>query len=291
LSTSTGTLLGILNDYHAIYDIKLARNASGFVQLGVFSQNGTLLQVGGGFDTRELRVRPLSLGSDVIVTAFVAGILALFVPLMTVLAAYSTYAKDRVTGVLESILSRPITRRGLSLTRYTSVFLAMSAAIIIALAVIDTIAGTFLGSFLSTSFVLATIGSLIVEAAAFIGIVFIFSHLLKSTGAVIGLSITLWAVFDFFWSLLIFIISSALGFTVGSEGFTRISILSDFLNPAQFYSLVGTYFANSTIGGIGGGVSIQPSAYGVTAITISAAAVLWIALPLGLFLWLAVKRD
>jgi ABC-2 type transport system permease protein len=291
LNISKGILLGPLNNYHAIYDIKLAPNASGFVQLGIASKNGTFLQVGGGFDTSELKVRPPNIGSDVIVTAFVAGILALFIPLMTVLAAYSTYAKDRVTGVLESILSRPITRRGLALTRYTSVLLAMSAAIIIALAVIDIIAGTLLGSFLSTGFLVATVGSLIVEAAAFIGIVFIVSHLLKSTGAVVGLSITLWAVFDFFWSLLIFIIAYAIGFGVGSEGFTKISIISDFVNPAQFYSLVGTYFSNSTVGGFGSGVTIEPSAYGVTVLTVSAAGVLWVLVPLALFVWLAVKRD
>jgi ABC-type transport system involved in multi-copper enzyme maturation permease subunit len=224
-------------------------------------------------------------------TAFTASILALVVPLMAILVAYNSYGKDRANGVLESVLARPVTRRGLGLSRYLSMVISISVAITITMGVMEVISQVLLGKILSPTFALTTVGALDVEAAAFIGITMLISQALKSTGGVIGIGIGLWVVLDFFWGLLIFLGAYLLGVQVGSGNYLGLTIDSSFLNPAQFYSLVGQYLSGATITTSGTSTPISPATYGLTPFTLVAAAAFWVLVPLGSFLYLAVRRD
>jgi len=80
-----------------------------------------------------------------------------------------------------------------------------------------------------------------------------------------------------------------LGGTPGSAVSIRATIGSDFFNPAQFLTLVYIYLTNQFTGFAF--VPIIPSAYGITIATLVGAGVLWIAIPLAIYLYLATKRD
>jgi len=210
---------------------------------------------------------------------------------MAVLTSYNAYAKDKITGVLESVLSKPISRKGLSTSRYLSTSLALSAAVavtVILVVVFDqllvgSVAG--LGEFAGYTFL-----SLAVEAAAFVGIVMLLSHLLRSSGALIGIAITLWLLLDLFWGIVIFGISSALGYDSNSVGNLAVTIQSSFFNPAQFYFLTGSYLSRSiNIGGIV--TSVIPEAYGLTSFTLVLTGLFWVIVPFAIFLRLANNRD
>lgn len=224
-------------------------------------------------------------------TGFTAGILALVVPLMAILVAYNSYGKDRATGVLESVLARPVTRRGLGLSRYLSIVISLAVAVTITMGVMEVISQVLLGKILSPTFALSTVGALVVEAAAFVGITMLISQALKSAGGIIGLGIGLWVVLDFFWGILIFLGAYLLGVQVGSGNYLGLTIDSGFLNPAQFYGLVGQYLGGTTISSFGGGTPISPATYGLTPLTLVAAAAFWVLVPLASFLYLAVRRD
>ncbi|MGI0081067.1 MAG: ABC transporter permease subunit, partial [Nitrososphaerales archaeon] len=222
-----------------------------------------------------------------LVSLFFAGIFGFFIPLVAIIGTYNSYGKDRVNGVLESVLSRPVTRRGLSISRYLSTFAGMAVAIIIAIGVVDGLAYYFAHSFVDSTILLASTGAFLVDLAAFVGIMMLLSHLLKSSGALIGIGIGLFILMDFFWSLIIFGLTAALQIAPGTPGYNQVTISMQFANPAEFVSLVLTYLTGSS-SGFG---FITPSQYGITIPSLVAAGVLWIAIPFAIYLYLATKRD
>jgi ABC-2 type transport system permease protein len=214
------------------------------------------------------------------------------VPLMAVLVAYGSYGKDKATGVLESVLTRPVTRRGLALSRYVSILLSISVALVATMAVMEAISKAMLGSILSPAFAAYTVGSLIVEAAAFIGIVMLLSHVLKSSGSIVGLGVGLWILLDFFWGLLILIAALALGVQIGSGNYLGLTVRSAFFNPAQFYVLVGDFLNGLSISSsFGTQIPISPATYGLTPYSIALTGLFWVLVPAGIFLYSSSRRD
>ncbi|MGI0085441.1 MAG: ABC transporter permease, partial [Nitrososphaerales archaeon] len=171
-----------------------------------------------------------------LVSLFFAEIFAIFIPLVAIVGSYNSYGKDRVTGVLESVLSRPVTRRGLSISRYLSTFLGMAVAIAIAIGVVDGIVYYYGHTFVDSTVLLASTGAFLVDLAAFVGIMMFLSHLVKSSGALIGIGIGLFILMDFFWSLIVLGITQALQIGIGTPGYNQITISMHFVNPAQYIS-------------------------------------------------------
>ncbi len=261
--------------------------AQGSIMVGLFNQTGAPL-VEQLIPLFELRppAQPRATNVPFIASFFFSTILSFFVPLMVIIGSYSTYGKDRITGVLESILARPITRMGLALSRFLTTIISFSAAVIACVGVVDLLLFHYTGGALSSDYALAVMAGLVVETVAFTGLIFLLSHLVKSTGLLLGLSIVIFLILDFFWSIIIFAITFALGGTLGSEVAIRATINSYYANPAQFLSLINTFFFQSF-----SGVSIQTSNYGVTVPALIADGVLWATVPFALFLYLAIKRD
>ena len=281
------TSLGNLNGYLEIFDpaIPTGLNETAQVWFELFAQNK--IEVSStSFSAFELRQTRQPIMSTGIASFFFSGVLGFFIPLMTIIGSYSSYGKDRLTGVLESILARPVTKRGLAMSRYLSTVLSFTLASAAAVGVVDLLLNSFGGSFLDQSYVLAIIAGLTVEVAAFTGLIFLLSHLLKSTGALLGISIVLFLVLDFFWSLVIFLLTLALGGTSGSAVALEATFASYYANPAQFLSLINVYVLQSS-----SGVLLQPSSYGVTLAAVVLDGILWAVVPFLAFLYLAVKRD
>ena len=227
-----------------------------------------------------------------IFTSFTAAILAVVVPLMAILIAYNSYGKDRATGVLESVLARPVTRRNLGLSRYVSFVIAVSVALVVTMAVMEGISQFLLGKVLPATFAAYTIGSLIVEAAAFLGIVMLLSQVVRSQGNMILASVGLWVLLDFFWSVLVLAASALLAVQIGSGNYLALTIQSSFFNPAQFYSLVGEYLNGISISnGFGGSTPISPATYGLTPVALALTGAFWVRAPLFGFVYLVVRRD
>jgi ABC-2 type transport system permease protein len=281
------TRLGNLNNYLQFFDpsIPTGLNETAQVWFEVFAQNGTQVGVANfqAFDLRQPRQPIMSAG---IASFFFSGVLGFFIPLMTIIGSYSSYGKDRLTGVLESVLARPVTKRGLAMSRFLSTVLSFTLASAAAVGVVDLLLNSVGGSFLDQSYVLAIIAGLAVEVAAFTGLIFLLSHLLKSTGALLGISIVLFLVLDFFWSLIIFLLTLLLGGTSGSAVALQATFLSYYANPAQFLSLINVYVLQSS-----SGILLQSSSYGVTLPAVILDGILWAVVPFLAFLYLAVKRD
>jgi ABC-2 type transport system permease protein len=279
--------IGNLNSYLQIFDpsIPTGLNATADVWFELFDPNG--IAVGSNdFSAFELRQPRQPIVSTSIASFFFSGVLGFFIPLMTIIGSYSSYGKDRLTGVLESVLARPVTKRGLAMSRFLSTVLSFTLASAAAVGVVDLLLNSAGGSFLDQSYVLAIIAGLAVEVAAFTGLIFLLSHLLKSTGALLGISIVLFLVLDFFWSLIIFVLTLLLGGTSGSAVALQATFLSYYANPAQFLALINVYILETSSGFL-----LTPSNYGVTLPAIILDGILWAVLPFLAFLYLAIKRD
>ena len=280
-------LLGNLTDYRQVFDPAIPNGLSETtrVYFELFAPNGTAVSGRQMFitDLRHQQFRPQATN---VASFFFSTILSFFMPLAAILGAYSSYGKDRLTGVLESILARPISRQGLAISRFLSTLTALAVAAIASVGIVDLVLNQVLGSALPQDYALAIISGLVVEVAAFTGLIFLLSHLVKSTGVLLGISIVLFVVLYFFWGLIVFLLTLLLGGTSGSAVAAEATLVSYYANPAQFLQLINVYVFQSS-----SGISLQSSNYGVTLQAIVLDGLLWAILPFLAFLYLAVKRD
>ncbi len=288
LNQSQMTFLGNLTGYHQIFDppIPSGLNETAQVFFELFKPNNSTALFTSEFSALELRQPQTRINGTNVATFFFSTILSFFMPLVAIIGSYTSYGKDRLTGVLESVLARPVSRRGLAISRFLSTMAAISIAAVASVGVVDLILNSVTGTFLPRDFALAIIAALLVEVAAFTGLVFLFSHIVKSTGALLGIMIGLFVVLDFFWGLIIFLVTSLMGGTLGSEVSIQATILSYFANPAQFITLVNAYVFQSN-----SGIPIQTSNFGLTLPALVLDGVLWAVVPFAIFLYLAIKRD
>jgi ABC-type transport system involved in multi-copper enzyme maturation permease subunit len=293
LGKSNMTLLGSMTTYNQIFtppqlEPNLGNNSE--IALGLFYPNGTAVTSTQYYSVDQLYPTPQKITleqSNQAVITFLTEIFGAFIPLIVIIGSYNSYGKDRISGVLESVLAQPISRRGLSISRFTSSFAGMAIAISISMGVVEAIVYYYTRSTFNSTILLASMGAYFVELGAFIGLMMLLSRVIKSSGLLIGIGIVwLFLVFDLFWNMLIQAAAAITGAGNGT-GYFAYAIASDFLNPAQFVQLVVAYLTSySNWFGF-----ISPAQYGITIPSLVVTGILWVALPLAGFLYLATKRD
>ena len=218
-----------------------------------------------------------------------SAILTFFVPLMAILVGYLTYGRDRASGVLESVIVRPVTKIGAMSSRYIATMSAILLSIAISIFVVDLFMNYYFDAFVSIGIVLNVIWGLAVEAAAFLGIMYILSHVLKGQGGILGIGIALFLVLVLFWSLLIMplILIEVFHYVIGSPAYTHAQTVMFYINPGSYMSLMETISLNELSSSLGQSVST----YGITAVNVVVAGILWIVVPLGIAIYLARSRD
>lgn len=195
--------------------------------------------------------------------------LGFFVPVAGTLVAYGAYGRERLSGVLESILTRPVSRRALAISRYVSVTLTLAVASVVVVEAIAILSGIIIGFSFGVAAQFGLILGTFIEAMAYAGIVFVLSRLLKSTSLVLGLAAGLYLLTNFIPFLM----------TVGGSLPSWLS----YVLPGRYVAMCLQYFLNFSLSGA--------AIAGVTAFTIAGEAFLWLALPFAAFFYLSVKRD
>lgn len=225
------------------------------------------------------------------------GMMGFFVPLMASLAGYFTYGKDRTAGVVESVLVRPVSRKGLIISRYTanvaSVFIATAAS----LGISSLLFYHFSGVYLPEYTMLMALWVLLVEIGAFTGLIYLASGYIKSQGALLGLTIALFFVFDFFWSTSFLpapiipsaILAFVLKLNAGQVTFLRDLIILLYASPAGYTTL-----ASILVNGSLPSLFIQFtsfSAIGLSNTDLLITGSFWIAVPFILALLRFIRKD
>ena len=161
------TFLGDASGYVTIFKLPQVPTSYNTVTVAAFDPNGSLVSASSSTSSGGSYAPPTP---KALFTSLASSILSLVVPLMAILVAYNSYGKDRANGVLDSVLTRPVTRRGLSLMRYAAIVLSIVLAVAVAVGVMAVIAQALLGATIPLDYAFYSVLGLAVEAAAFTGI-------------------------------------------------------------------------------------------------------------------------
>ena len=235
--------------------------------------------------------------SDNGIFTIVDAIFGVLIPILAVFMGYLTYGKDRTSGVLESVVTRPVTKGQLVLTRFIASVIAILIALVIATFIIDVGQYTYSYKFIPASMIEALIWTYIVEGAGFLGLVYLFSHLLKSQSAVLGVSIGIYLIFALLWDLvetivLVEVFHASLGSLSSLQGLVNFN----FASPSGYARNVVMYItSSSTISGISVAGSfnnsINPASYGITLVSLGVIGFAWMVVPVILTYMLAKRFD
>ncbi|HVP23446.1 MAG TPA: ABC transporter permease subunit [Conexivisphaerales archaeon] len=287
--TTGMTRLGTLADYVGIFPVDVPGNISEATTLlvDVTDPSGAVIS-SSYIPAYELATASSSVNPTSMLYTYVTTVPNMFIPLLAIIAAYSSFGRDRVSGVIESVLVRPVSRRGLTLSRYLSTVAALSLAISLMFALLFFMTGLYSPVALDVASLVLITATQLVVGAAFVGLIFVLSYFLKSTSALVGVGIGIFVVFGFFWNVLVYSVASSLGATPGSAVYLQSTIAADFFNPAQLAFLLNLYLSNGASYGL---TLIQPGLYRLTPLTLALDAMAWVAVPLMAIYYVSARRD
>jgi ABC-2 type transport system permease protein len=261
-------------------------------QEGIYSASSSQMVIKGNVKLLSSSYSPIT-QTDVqdLIFSGISAIVGFFIAILSVFEGYLTYGKDRTSGVLESVLKRPVSRGALIASRFTANAVSIAIAVALSMLSADLLIHYYLGLYLSMTFDMYFIWSFFVEGAAFLALVYFFSHLVKSQGSLLGSAIGLFVVFGLFWSVVADVFIFAFHISSTSTAYVTTQIAFDYASPAGFSSLFQILFEKTLGSTFGSGLSINPALFGVIPAFIVLAGILWIAVPfIGAFT-LATKRD
>lgn len=262
---------------------------------------GTVIQGSGGIFVHPSGPLPYYVGrlsiytpmtQSTLQTLVLTGIgttLGLLIPILGIFTAYLTYGKDRQTGVLESVIKRPVTRQGLITSRFLANSVSIGVAVLISMLVGDLVIRYFFNMDLTLYFSLFFIWTYIVEGLSFLALMYMFSHIVRSQGALLGVAIALFIVMDIFWLIIPAAVLGGFGVSRVSSTYIYGNVAFGYASPAGYGGLVQFLFTNHV--GLLSTATVNPAAYGVTAPILIVAGILWIMVPFTLAYYLSRKYD
>jgi len=285
--------LGTLEQYATIFPLPsdFSLTGSNAISLGLFSPNRTLLTWSAPYGNGEFVGPRAGQDIDAFVSYNYTQVFGVFIPLVGILGAYDAYGRDKTSGVLDSVLVRPISRRRLLLSRYIATVLPLSLAAALGVLVVDFFVHFVAGIYLAPSFVLGMEGAIAVETAAFAGMTILLSQFARGSGNLIVISLMMFVALDLAWGVLLPALQPLYG--AMSASLVQLEIYLGMANPSQFLSLTetfrqGTIYLQTTAMG---GVHMPTSSFGLSLWSLLADGVAWTVLPLLIALHLVRRRD
>ncbi len=212
-----------------------------------------------------------------------AGIdLGFFLPLGGFLLVYWGTTQPRFGGSTDMVLVRPVTRRGLFLTRFAAVVFLVGIAATVEILFFGAIASLELGASLPATFAIALIAAGLVAAVAFSELIFLASHVFRTTGPTLGIGIGLVLVGSLFWSVLVGVLYTVRGFT--PDDASRLQLLP----PLQYLSVIAGALTGAPIYT---GADTSYAMVGISGAAIVAVGAAWVVVPLLLTLRRVERRD
>ena len=215
--------------------------------------------------------------------------LGLLIPILGIFTSYLTYGRDRTTGVLESVIKRPVSRQGVIISRFTANAISIGLSVVLSMISGDIIIQHFFGQTLSLYFSLFFIWTYIIEGLAFLGLMYLFAHIVRTQSQLLGVAIAIFIIMDIFWLIIPAAILGGLGISRASTTYILGNVAFGYASPAGYGSLVQFYFTNHI--GFLSTVNVNPSVYGVTEIYLLISGLLWVAVPMVINYYLARNYD
>lgn len=215
--------------------------------------------------------------------------LGLLIPILGIFTSYLTYGKDRTTGVLESVIKRPVSRQGLIASRFTANAVSIGISVIFSMVAGDLIIQYFFGQPLSLYFSLFFIWTYLIEGLSFLGLMYLFAHIVRTQSQLLGVAITMFIIMDIFWLIIPAAILGGLGVSRASTTYILGNVAFGYASPAGYGSLVQFFFTNHI--GFLSTENVNPAAYGVTELYLIISGLLWVLVPYVITYYLSKNFD
>ena len=209
-------------------------------------------------------------------------IMGLFVPLMALLSSYTTFGRDRVSGPLNYVVVRPISRKSIITSRFLANVLGVFTPAAASIGISSVVFDYFLGTYIPQSTILLSLWAIVVMAAGFSGLIYLGSVLFRSNGRLIGLLVGIFLTLDLFWSFPDFAILPSIAASLyqqGSLSYAMAFISSYYATPSGYANLVSMLASGSTSVGFFYIGNFKPSQVGVTTTLVVGLGLVWMLVP------------
>jgi ABC-2 type transport system permease protein len=211
------------------------------------------------------------------------------IPILGIFSAYFYYGKDKASGVLESIIARPVTKGRIFMSRFTAGASSFLVALLVAGLLADIIIFRYTGSWISTHTFFSIVLGYTAEAVAFSGIIYLASQYIRTQGGILGTGIGIFFIMVLFWGLIIDIILFETHVNLALKSTIALDLALSAISPSFIPTLAsdlntGTYSAIS-------GNSLIASSVGINAFSVVGVGLIWIIVPFVFSFLLARSRD
>ena len=257
------------------------------VVVGLFNSTGTF--VGGNFPVLYSSVSTASILQSALELPY-----EFLIPIVGIFSAYFYYGKDKTSGVLESVITRPVTKGRLFVSRFVGNAATFLAALLLAMFFADVLLYGYTGSFIPVDSLLSIIIGYAIEAIAFSGIMYIISQYTRSQGALLGIGIGLFFLLVFVWGIIVELIIHFGHINTATAGGYAETVLLSAISPTFFPTMILSYdtgiyppsFATFSVG-----PTVLASAVGITLFSVVLVGLIWVAIPSLVSFFLARSRD
>ena len=211
------------------------------------------------------------------------------IPILGIFSAYFYYGKDKTSGVLESIIARPVTKGRIFMSRFTAGSLSFLFAIGVAEGIADLIIFRYTGSWISSHTFFSIALGYTAEAIAFSGLIYLTSQYLKAQGSILGTGIGLFFILALFWGLIIDVILFESHVNLALKSSIVLRVILSAISPSFIPTLASDL--NTGVYSAGIGHSLPASSVGITAFSVVGVGIVWIIVPFVISFLLARSRD
>jgi len=262
----------ISNTNYSIIALPINNSADDkYINIAVFNSSGDFLVS----DTAYFSVT----NSSVIIDAILQVPYEYLLPILGIFSAYFYYGKDKASGVLESVIVRPVTKGRIFVSRFFASSVSFFVSLIVSLALIDLIVHSYTGTLLSSrAFVSILLGYLAV-AIAYAGIIYLVSQFTKSQGVILGIGIGIFFLFVLFWSGLVYLVAFAAHINLAIAGTYKWILVISALSPSFIPTMA---------------IDLRAGLYtsdGISLASVILVGLIWACVPAILSFYFARKRD
>lgn len=209
-------------------------------------------------------------------------------PILASLSSYFYYGKDKANDVLDSVITLPVTRGRLILSRFIANVSSLMLAFAIGVGIYELILYEVMGTYLSLYYVLYLIWVYLVEIAAYTGLVYLASQFLRTQVSILGFAVGLLLIFGIFWiGYIVHLTLYAFNIPTDSTAFVQDSLYFYAVSPGGYanFAIFLLIPANSA------GTLLKASQFGVTSISVGLLGIGWLVLPILLAVYIGRRRD
>jgi Cu-processing system permease protein len=188
----------------------------------------------------EPRAAFLESGATVVLLVVAGLFIPIILPIVTIAVAHDAIARERVQGSLDAVLSRPTTRYGVLLGKFLGVQTALMIPVFAAVAVGAAVIGALSGKAVDGAFFASILVAVTAYIAAYTLLLLILSTVAKTTGTAVMFGIMLWIIYNFFWGVIVFLVTSVLGLDAGDRAYYDIAIWASMFNLNELYGALLT---------------------------------------------------